>query len=182
MILYAWVANVSVAPLLLNNIIPGLLVASTFGLVTCVIARRRNFPRETRPTRRILWQSFYTAIPALLTPGIILGGILSGLFTPTEAGVIAAVYATVIALFAYRDLSLRDFPELLGKATVSMSRVIFIACNAIAFSWVLIIHQGPQLIAQLLPHIVKGQFGTLVLINLFLVVLHVVLEGASTVV
>ena len=182
MILYAWVANVSVARLFLASFLPGFLVAFTFSLVTYAVARRRDFPREPRQSVAELAARFRAAVLALFTPVIILGGILSGLFTPTEAGVIAAVYAAAIGLLGYRDLSFRDLPAIIGAATVSMSRVIFIACNAIAFSWVLIIHQGPQFVAELLPQIASSRLAILVLINLFLVVLHVFLEGASTVV
>jgi C4-dicarboxylate transporter DctM subunit len=81
---------------------------------------------------------------------IILGGILSGLFTATEAGVVAAVYALAVGMFAYGELTLRTVARAWREATISMSRVIFIAGNAIAFSWVLIINQGPQRISELL--------------------------------
>lgn len=182
MILYAWVANVSVARLFMSSFLPGFLVAGSFGVVTYVISRRRNFPRESRLGFRDLSQRFGAAFLALLTPVIILGGILGGIFTATEAGVVAVAYALVIGIAGYRDLSLRQIPTVMVEATVNMSRVTFIAGNAIAFSWVLIIHQGPQQIADGLLNVSRNPVVVLSLIMVMLLALHTVLEGASTVV
>src|SRR5207245_724157 len=98
MILYAWVANVSVAKLFLSSFIPGLMVAVSFAIVAYTIARRRKFPRGPIAGIRLLTCQAAGAFPALVAPVIILGGILSGIFTATEAGVVAAVYALLIGL------------------------------------------------------------------------------------
>jgi C4-dicarboxylate transporter DctM subunit len=182
MILYAWVANVSVARLFLASFVPGFMVATSFGIVAYVIARRRRFPREPAAGLRALACQAAAAFPALLAPLIILGGILSGIFTATEAGVVAAVYALAVGMLAYRELTFRAAGRAWREATISMSRVIFIAGNAIAFSWVLIINQGPQRISEILTNTSDSAPVILGLINLILVVLHVFLEGASTVV
>jgi C4-dicarboxylate transporter DctM subunit len=182
MILYAWVTNVSVAQLFLSSFIPGLMVAASFAVVAYVIARRRQFPREKSAGLRALTCQAAGAFPALLAPVLILGGILSGIFTATEAGVVAAVYALLVGLFGYRELTLRTAIAAWREATISMSRVIFIAGNAIAFSWVLIINQGPQKITHLLTGTTENVVVILILLNLIMVVLHVFLEGASTVV
>jgi C4-dicarboxylate transporter DctM subunit len=182
MILYAWVANVSVARLFLASFVPGFMVATSFGIVAYVIARRRRFPREPAAGLRALACQAAAAFPALLAPLIILGGILSGVFTATEAGVVAAVYALAVGMLAYRELTFRTVARAWREATISMSRVIFIAGNAIAFSWVLIINQGPQRISEVLTNTSDSAPVILGLINLILVVLHVFLEGASTVV
>ncbi len=182
MILYAWVANVSVARLFLSSFIPGLMVAVSFAVVAYTIARRRQFPREPVAGLRLLMCQGAWAFPALLAPVIILGGILSGIFTATEAGVVAAVYALLIGVLGYRELTLATVIRAWREATISMSRVIFIAGNAIAFSWVLIINQGPQKITDLLTSTTDNAVVILVLINIIMVVLHVFLEGASTVV
>lgn len=182
MILYAWVANVSVAKLFLSSFVPGLMVAASFSIVAYVTARRRNFPREPFAGFRLLTCQAAGAFPALVAPVIILGGILSGIFTATEAGVVAAVYALLIGLVGYRELSPRTISKAWREATISMSRVIFIAGNAIAFSWVLIINQGPQKIITLLTGTTENVVVILILLNVIMVVLHVFLEGASTVV
>lgn len=182
MILYAWVANVSVARLFLSSFIPGLMVAGSFAIVAYAIARRREFPRESGAGFRVLMCQAAGAFPALIAPVIILGGILSGTFTATEAGVVAAVYALIIGILGYRELTPRTIVKAWREATISMSRVIFIAGNAIAFSWVLIINQGPQKITDLLTGTTENVVVILILLNLIMVVLHVFLEGASTVV
>lgn len=182
MILYAWVANVSVARLFLSSFIPGLLVASSFAVVAYTIARRRKFPREPAAGLRALACQGAGAFPALIAPVIILGGILSGTFTATEAGVVAAVYALLVGLLVYRELTIRTIAKAWREATISMSKVIFIAGNAIAFSWVLIINQGPQKITELLTGTTDNVVVILILLNVIMVVLHIFLEGASTVV
>jgi C4-dicarboxylate transporter, DctM subunit len=182
MILYAWVANVSVARLFLSSFIPGLMVAGSFAVVAYAIARKRNFPREPVAGIRTLSCQAAGAFPALIAPVIILGGILSGTFTATEAGVVAAVYALLIGLLGYRELTIQTISKAWREATISMSRVIFIAGNAIAFSWVLIINQGPQKITDLLTGTTDNTVVILILLNVIMVVLHVFLEGASTVV
>jgi C4-dicarboxylate transporter DctM subunit len=182
MILYAWVANVSVARLFLSSFIPGLMVAGSFAVVAYTIARRRKFPREPVAGIRLLLCQAAGACPALIAPVIILGGILSGTFTATEAGVVAAVYALLIGLLGYRELTVQTIFKAWREATTSMSRVIFIAGNAIAFSWVLIINQGPQKITDLLTGTTENTVVILILLNIIMVVLHVFLEGASTVV
>ncbi len=182
MILYAWVANVSVARLFLSSFIPGLMVAGSFAVVAYAIARQRQFPREPVAGFRLLLCQAAGAAPALVAPVIILGGILTGTFTATEAGVVAAVYALLIGLLGYRELTVRTIFKAWREATTSMSRVIFIAGNAIAFSWVLIINQGPQKITDLLTGTTENTVVILILINIIMVLLHVFLEGASTVV
>ncbi len=182
MILYAWVANVSVARLFLSSFIPGLMVAGSFAIVAYTIARRRDFPREPMAGFRLLLCQAAWAFPALVAPVIILGGILSGIFTATEAGVVAAVYALLVGVLGYRELALETVVRAWREATISMSRVIFIAGNAIAFSWVLIINQGPQKITDLLTGTTENVVVILILLNLIMVVLHIFLEGASTVV
>ncbi|MGI8527743.1 MAG: TRAP transporter large permease subunit [Pseudolabrys sp.] len=182
MILYAWVANVSVARLFLSSFIPGLMVAGSFAIVAYTIARRREFPREPVAGFRLLLCQGAWAFPALVAPVIILGGILSGVFTATEAGVVAAVYALLVGLVGYRELTPRTIAKAWREATISMSRVIFIAGNAIAFSWVLIINQGPQKITDLLTGTTENVVVILILLNIIMVVLHIFLEGASTVV
>ncbi|HVX98680.1 MAG TPA: TRAP transporter large permease subunit [Pseudorhodoplanes sp.] len=182
MILYAWVANVSVARMFLSSFIPGLLVAAGFSVVAYTIARRRNFPRERMVGFRELMCQAAGAFPALVAPVIILGGILSGIFTATEAGVVAAVYALIVGILSYRELKPATIALAWREATISMSRVIFIAGNAIAFSWVLIINQGPQKITELLTATTDNAVVVLILINIIMVLLHIFLEGASTVV
>jgi C4-dicarboxylate transporter DctM subunit len=182
MILYAWVANVSVARLFLSSFIPGLLVAISFAAVAYTIARRRDFPREPMVGFRELGCQAAGALPALLAPVIILGGILSGTFTATEAGVVAAIYALVVGILAYRELTPKTIAAAWREATISMSRVIYIAGNAIAVSWVLIINQGPQRITEILTATTDNATIVLILINIIMVLLHVFLEGASTVV
>jgi C4-dicarboxylate transporter DctM subunit len=182
MILYAWVANVSVARLFLSSFIPGLMVAASFAVVAYTIARRRQFPREPVAGFRLLMCQGAWALPALMAPVIILGGILSGTFTATEAGVVAAVYALMVGVLGYRELTLTNIVQAWREATISMSRVIFIAGNAIAFSWVLIINQGPQKIMDLLTGATDNSVVILIIVNIIMVVLHVFLEGASTVV
>lgn len=182
MILYAWVSGESVARLFMASFIPGILVTVSFAIVIYITARRRNYPREQRATLAKTVRAGGRALPALGAPVLILAGIFSGLFTATEASAIGVVYVLLVSFFAYRDLHVRDLPRVINEASTSMSRVVFVAGNAIAFSWVLIIHQGPQRLAVSLPGITSSAVLVVALIIVLLLVLHTVLEGASTVV
>ncbi len=180
MILYAWVASVSVTALFMASFLPGLLVAGSFALVTYVVARRRGYPREKGFRLKLLWQAFRGCFFALIAPVIILGGIISGIMTPTESGVVAVLYSLLVCFVIYRDLSPRAVGHLMVEATVGVSRVTFLVSCALALSWILIVKQGPQALAAELFAFSDNPLVILLLINLLIVVVHTVLEPAAT--
>lgn len=126
MVVYSGLTNASVAALFIGGMIPGILVGFSMMLIIAVIARRRNFPVYERANRNQLWSLFKKSFPALLTPVIIIGGISTGWYTPTEAAAFASVYAMIISLFLYKTLKIRDMLGIL-KETLKLSSLSLIA-------------------------------------------------------
>lgn len=180
MIVYAYVANVSVGKLFLAGFIPGLLVAASFMVVNYVTARRRGYPAEKFPTAGEVWTAFREAIWALLAPVIILGGILSGIFTPTEAGVIAAVYVILVSKFVYRELTLASLVDSLQKSVVTTARVTLLISMALVLGLVLTREQIPQTVASAFLSANSSPLVALLLLNILLIALHTALETGST--
>jgi len=179
MVLYALVSGQSVGYLFAAGILPGLLMAVMMGVTNAVIARRRGFPTDDsiplRDLPRITWQ----AIPALMLPVILLGGIYGGVMTPTEAAAVAAAYALVISVVLYRSVSARAFYQaLLGSARSTASVGILIA-GAIAFNYVITRENVPDTVAAFLDSMNLSAVGFLIAVNVLFLVLGCVLEAGA---
>ncbi len=148
-VIYAVMANVSVGKMLIAGIVPGFLMAVLMMIAVYVIAKRAGYPVEARATCGQVVMSFKGAFLSLLTPVVILGAIYTGVATPTEAAVLAVVYALGLGL-AYGEIRFRDVPRVLGESALSTaSTMAIIACAAI-FSWVMIYEQVPAMVAHLI--------------------------------
>ncbi|HZP93483.1 MAG TPA: TRAP transporter large permease subunit [Burkholderiales bacterium] len=144
MILYAVSTSESAGKLFVAGIIPGALLAALLMLVTFVTARRRGFPTMARAGAREIWSSFRNAFWGLMLVVIVMGGIYGGVFTPTEAAAVSAVYAFVAAVWIDRGLKLRDVPRVLLSAANTGAMLLYIITNAILFSFLLTSEQIPQ--------------------------------------
>ncbi len=152
-VLYAWLADESVAAIFAGGYLPGLLIALGMAVPTFVIAKRRNYPREPRPTLRSAAEAFGRALPGLMIPVIIMGGILAGVFTPTEAAAVAVVYALVVPPLFYRELRWRELPEIFADSA-RLSGVIGIIIGMVgAFGWVLTYSKFPLRVAAVLTSV-----------------------------
>lgn len=155
-VIYAWMADQSVAAMFAAGAIPGLLVGLGMAVPVYFISRSRNYPREQPPTLREFLRVLLLAIPALMIPVIIMGGIIFGIFTPTEAAAVAVVYALVVPPIFYREPSWRDLPQIFADSA-RLSGVIGLIIGFVgAFGWVLTYSQFPfqvaEAIAQIAPH------------------------------
>lgn len=148
MIIYAVSTNESVGKLFAAGVVPGLLMAGCLMLVTYMVARRKGFPTLPRATGRELWEAFRDSVWGLMLVVIVIGGIYGGLFTPTEAAAVSAVYAFVVAVFIYRDLPFKKIPRALREAANLSAMLLYIITNAILFSYLLTYENIPQLMAQ----------------------------------
>jgi len=181
MLVYAYTANVSVGTMFIAGIIPMLLVVASFMLVNYVTAVRRSYTSVEPFSARKLWDTFKEAFWALLTPIIILGGILGGVFTPVEAGVVAAVYVTLVSKFIFKTLNLSHFREILSKTAVNTTRVSFLLGLAFVLGRYLIEAQIPLHVANSFLEVTTSALVLLILINLFLMATHTVLETISSI-
>ncbi len=147
-VIYAWMADESVAAIFAGGYLPGLLVGVGMAVPTFAIARRRNYPKEPAPTRRDFFRALRNAAPALMIPVIIMGGILIGWFTPTEAAAVAVVYALLVPPLFYRELVWRDLPEIFADSA-RLSGVIGLIIGLVgAFGWVLTYSKFPFRVAE----------------------------------
>lgn len=183
MVLYGSIAGVSIGSLFLAGIVPGILMAVGLMIVVYVLAKKRNYPRDERlPTGRELWAAFVSASGALMMPFIIVGGILSGIFTATEAAVVAAVYALVVGMFGYRELHLRQLPEIFYRAGVSTAMVLIIVGVANLVGFILAMNQIPQAVATFFSDTFSSQAMILLVINLVLLVVGCFIDGGSAII
>lgn len=177
LVIYGGIANVSVAALFLGGIIPGLLTGLGLMLISYWIAVRRNYPKRMRASLLELWQSFVHASLALLMPVIVLGGILFGIFTATEAGVVAVVYAIVIGCFVYRTIGLRDLHRLFVDAAITTSVALLVLSTAEIFAWLLSWEGFATKVMNVLTTVSSDRGVLLGLIIATILILGLVLEG-----
>lgn len=172
MVVYATVTEVSVGRMFMAGVIPGLLLSGMLALAVWWRAGKLTLTRTERARPRELLIAFKDSIWGLALLGIIMGGIYGGIFTPTEAAAVAAVYATLVAVLVYRDIGVRQLPEVLmesGKTTVML---MFIVANALLFAHVLTSERIPQTIAE---HIIAAGMAPW----MFLIVVNVILLVAG---
>lgn len=147
-VIYAWMADESVAAMFAAGVIPGLLVGLGMAVPVFVIARKRNYPKEAPPTLPEFTRALTRALPALMIPVIIMGGIIFGVFTPTEAAAVAVVYALVVPPIFYREPALRELPKIFADSA-RLSGVIGLIIGFVgAFGWVLSYSKFPFLVAS----------------------------------
>ncbi len=154
-IIYAVLAEVSVIRLLLGGVLPGVLIALVLMGAVYVIGFRRDLPREPRANFKQLMETYWTALPALVTPLILLGGISFGIFSPTEAAMVTVAYALLLG-FAYRELSLRRLAATLVETLKMSASVMFIVATAFLFAWVVSVEQLPQSLARYLTEYIHN--------------------------
>jgi C4-dicarboxylate transporter, DctM subunit len=177
MLVYGFVGGVSIAELFISGIVPGLLFGLALMAVCAWKGRREGWdpggePLELRETLR----HFVFCFPALLMPLIILGGIYSGVFTPTEAAAVAVVYGFIIAVFVYRDLALADLPRLLLDAFITSAVVMLVLGATSALAWLITLEQVPAQLTALVQEISSSRLVFLLLLNASLLVLGIFLE------
>jgi C4-dicarboxylate transporter DctM subunit len=171
MIVYGVIAGASIGQLFIAGVVPGLIAACALMATSWVIARKKGFPAEERITLREAWVKIKDAIWAVVMPVVVLGGIRFGIFTPTEAGVIACVYGFVVGFFIYREIRLADIPKVLREGIVGTTVVMFLIATASLFSWILASEQVPQAVAAFFLSISHDPKVVFLLINIMLLVI-----------
>ncbi len=179
MIIYSSMTGSSIAALFLAGILPGLAIGGALMVIVALISRRRNYPHQEKMPWRLRLCVMWGAIPALMAPLIILGGIISGLYTPTEAGVIACVYGLFVGFFVYRELKPADLAPLLAEAVEITAIPVFILASASIFGWLLAFHGFGVMVVDVLTSLGLGRIGTLAVIVLMLLLIGLVIEGLA---
>jgi tripartite ATP-independent transporter DctM subunit len=179
LVIFGSMAGVSVGALFLGGIIPGLLMGGAMMVTVAIIARRRNYPSEPRSTLRNASKRLGNGLPALATPAIIMGGILTGWFTPTEASVVACAYALFLGMVVYRELKPKDLPRILLETADQTAQVMFIVAAAGLFGWVLTYLRVPDALIAGLTAFSDNKWVVLTIINLILLALGCFMEGIA---
>jgi C4-dicarboxylate transporter DctM subunit len=181
MVMYSVATNTSVGALFMAGVVPGLILATMLGAVTWYRAWKRDYPRMPRATWRERLRAFRESVWGLMLVVVVLGGIYSGVFTPTEAAAMSAVYAFVVAVFVYKDLSLKQVPKVLLDSANMSAMLLYIITNAVLFSYLLTSEQIPQILADWMIGNGLGTVSFLLMVNLLLLLAGNVMEPSSIV-
>ena len=179
MIVYGVVAETSIGALFLAGVIPGLLMAAALMLMVRHLAIRRNLPRHPFEGAAALWRAFKGAFWALMAPFVLLGGLFSGIFTPTEAAAIAVVYALVLGLFVYREFRLADLPKLVVDTVETSGVVMALVMTASLLGYCISVSRLPQEFGGALAHLTTNPLVYLVIVNALLIVVGCFMEALA---
>lgn len=175
------VTSASIGQLFIAGIVPGLMLAFLLGLTTWYRAWKNGYPRLAKASWLERWVAFKDSIWGLLLILIVMGGIYAGMFTPTEAAAVAAVYAFIIAVFIYKDMGLKDVPRVLLASASMSAMLLYIISNAALFSFLMTNENIPQAMTQWIVDLGLGPIGFLLLVNLLLLMAGNVMEPSSIV-
>lgn len=181
MVIYGVVAGASIGQLFAAGFIPGLIMALSLMVMVAFIAWKRGYPRDQAFRWSVLWFTFRRAFLSLLTPVIIVGGILTGAFTPTEAAVAACAYALFLGVFVYRTLTIRRFLRVSFDTIETTAVVLLVVGAAAIFAWVLTANRVPELVAAGLLSVSDRPWVILLLINLILLVVGCFMETVAAI-
>ncbi len=179
MVLFGVLAEQSIGTIFIAGIMPGILIAGTLTLVAYIISKKHGYVGTDRATLAETWVAFKDAILALLMPLIILGGIYGGVFTPTEAAVVAVFYGLIVGLFIYRETKISDLKNILASSAITTSVIMIIIANASLFGWIMTRERVPQMIAEFFLSISSDPLVFLLLVNLLLLFIGTMFETSA---
>lgn len=182
MILYAVSTETSTGEIFIGGVIPGLLIGVALILYVWLYARKHGLGKNDGQDRMAVWPAFKNSWLALLMPVIILGGIYGGVFTPTEASVVAVVYALVVSLFIYRTLSFKKLAPVFHRSVVGTAVIMFIIANAGVFSFLLNRAGVPDMLGQWLGGLFDSKYLFLLAVNVVLFVIGMFIETSASIV
>jgi C4-dicarboxylate transporter DctM subunit len=181
MVMYSVATNTSVGQLFMAGVVPGLVLATMLGLTTWYIARKNNYPRLPKASWAERFRAFRESIWGLFLIIVVIGGIYSGIFTPTEAAAMSAVYAFFVAVFVYKDLTLKKVPKVLLDSANMSAMLLYIITNAVMFSFLMTSEQIPQVMAAWMLDKGLGVVAFLLFVNVLLLLAGNVMEPSSIV-
>ncbi|MEH7827799.1 TRAP transporter large permease [Gemmobacter denitrificans] len=175
------VMSASIGDLFIAGVVPGLMLATLLGGTTMFRAWKNDYPRMPRASFDERWKTFRESVWGLLLIVIIMGGIYGGIFTPTEAAAVSAVYAFVIAVWVYKDIKLSDVPRVLLNSAAMSAMLLYIITNAVMFAFILTSEQIPQALSGWIVDLGLGKIGFLLIVNVMLLMIGMVMEPSAIV-
>ncbi|SFV29031.1 TRAP transporter, DctM subunit [Devosia crocina] len=179
MVYYALVSSASIGALFLGGVVPALIIVAFQFVAAFITAKRRGFPVEQAIPWRLFPMIFLRALPALLMPVILLGGIYTGVFTPTEAAAVSAFYALMLALFAYRTLNFQTFKAVVYSTVKTTAVVSIVLCGAFVFNYVIAIERIPQMVYEFFAYYQFEAWMFLLLLNILFLLLGCFLDVST---
>jgi tripartite ATP-independent transporter DctM subunit len=181
-IIYGVTANVSIGALFLGGVLPGILLGAALMAYMTYIATIRRYPRDPKHSIREIGAAAWAALPALFMPVLIIGGILSGMFTPTEAAGVAVVYAALVGAFVYRKLNVGNLSKVLLTAGLESGMVMLLIAMSEPFAWIVAVNQIPQLLLDWISALTTSPWLILLFVNIVLLIIGIPLETAPALV
>ncbi len=170
MVIYGWLGDVSVGALFVGGLIPGILLGGSLMIMTLILSFRTPMPIQPRPPFKEVIRLSRHAVLSLLTPVIIVGGIWTGFFTPTEAGVVASTYAIILVLFIYRDITWKGLLEVFHNTIEFTAIVLFIISIAVLYGWLMVRLQIPLTLSELVVQVSTNNTVMLIIITFFFLI------------
>ncbi|WP_298850032.1 TRAP transporter large permease [uncultured Ruegeria sp.] len=181
-VIFGVLAQIPIGDMFIAGILPGLILACAFALVITLIGWRQQFPKGRWMTRGEAVHALVSAVPALLIPMSIIGGILFGIATPTESAAIASLIAFLVGWLVYGDLKPRNLPEMFKRTAANASMILFMIAAAGVFGWVIIYEEIPQQLAGLITSVTSDPFVFLLIVNLALLLVGMVIDGIAAII
>ncbi len=181
MVMYAVATNASVGALFMAGVLPGIALASMLGMTTFYRAWKNNYPRQPKASWKQRAKAFRDSMWGLFLIFVVMGGIYSGMFTPTEAAAMSAVYAFFVAVFVYKDLTIAEVPRVLLASANMSAMLLYIITNAVLFSFLMTHENIPQEMAAWMLEKGLGVIGFLAMVNILLLLAGNVMEPSSIV-
>ena len=178
MIIYGVSAETSIGNLFLGGVVPGLLMALALMIIVRALAIRKNLPSAPIPGKQEIWAAFTGALPALMCPGVLFGGMMTGFFTPTESAGVAAFYALLVGLY-YRDIKIREIPRIVLETVETTGVLMALVMSAALLGYALSMSRLPQEFGGWLTGTISSQMAYLVMVNLILLVVGCFMEAIS---
>jgi C4-dicarboxylate transporter DctM subunit len=179
---YGVLTGCSISTLFMAGFMPGILMGLALMVVVVVISVKKGYKDTTKFSGREILKFFWDALLAMLMPVIVLGGIYTGLFTPTEAAVVAVVYGVIVGMFVYRNITPKSLMTILRDASASTAQVMILICAASLFGYVLTAHRIPDAIATFILGLSSNKWVILLLINLLLLVVGTFLDTTAAII
>lgn len=182
MVIYGVITGVSIGDLFMAGFIPGFLIGGSMMVMAYKISKKEGYKGDDKQSMSQIIASFKEAILALVMPVIILGGIYGGIFTPTEAAVVAVVYAFIIGTFVYKELKFKNLKDILTNSVVSTATVMIIIASASVFGWLLASQQVPQTVAKAMLSVSSNPLIVLLMINILLLFVGTFMETVAAII
>lgn len=181
-IIYGASSGTSIGDMFLAGIVPGVLISLGFMVFVAYIGYKQDFPCKEKASWRDRGKSFFKIIPALLVPGILIWGIVTGVFTPTESAGVACIIALVVSFFFYKDIRIKELPKIMVNTATSTAIVALLIAMASVFGWAMTFERIPQMIAEWMSSLTSNPLIFLILVNILFLLLGMVIEGIALII